>query len=90
MGYSADNSPFVGALPGRSNQFVVAGFTGHGMPQVFLSAKGVAAMVVDEGVTDFKSTGVPRLYQVTKERLASDKNAILEGWAASGPPPAKL
>lgn len=88
MGYSTDNTPFVGALPDRPNQFVVAGFTGHGMPQVFLSAKGVARMVV-EG-TDFKSTGVPRLYQVTKERLASDKNAILETWAAHGPAPPKL
>lgn len=88
MGYSADNSPFIGAIPGRSNQFVVAGFTGHGMPQVFLSAKGVAAMAVD-GV-DFKSTGVPRIYQVTKERLASKKNSILESWAAHGPAPAKL
>lgn len=86
MGYSTDNSPFVGALPGRANQFVVAGFTGHGMPQVFLSAKGVAAMVV-EG-TDFKSTGIPRIFQVTKERLASDKNSILETWAAHGPAPA--
>lgn len=88
MGYSADNSPFVGALPGRPNQFIIAGFTGHGMPQVFLCAKGLAAMVV-EGA-DFKSTGIPRLFQVTEERLASDKNAILESWAASGPAPAKI
>lgn len=89
MGYSTDNCPFIGALPGRPNQFVVAGFTGHGMPQVFLSAKGVAAMVVGEA-TDFKSTGIPRIYQVTKERLASEKNSVLESWAAFGPAPSKL
>lgn len=88
MGYSTDESPFVGALPDRPNQFVIAGFTGHGMPQVFLSAKGIAAMVV-EGV-DFKSTGIPRIYQVTKERLASEKNSILDTWAAQNPGPAKL
>lgn len=88
MGYSADNAPFIGAIPGRPNQFIIAGFTGHGMPQVFLSAKGLAAMVV-EGA-DFKSTGIPRVFQVTKERLASDKNAILESWASSAPAQAKI
>lgn len=88
MGYSTDNCPFIGALPGRSNQFVVAGFTGHGMPQVFLSAKGVATMAL-EGV-DFSSTGVPRIYQVTAERLKSDKNTIMDAWAAHTSAPAKI
>lgn len=27
---SADGFPFVGALPNRSNQFINAGYTGHG------------------------------------------------------------
>ena len=27
---SADGFPFVGALPSRSNQFINAGYTGHG------------------------------------------------------------
>ncbi|KAK7745789.1 hypothetical protein SLS53_002506 [Cytospora paraplurivora] len=78
MGYSSDGWPFVGQLPGRSNQFVIAGFTGHGMPQIFLSAKAIAEMAV-EG-TDFENTGVPRLYELTQERLDSKKNVILESW----------
>lgn len=80
MGYSTDSCPFIGAVPGRKDQFIVAGFTGHGMPQIFLAAKGVAAMVMD-GV-DFQSTGVPSIYQVTEERMKSDKNAVMDGWVA--------
>ncbi|CAN8104667.1 unnamed protein product [Discula destructiva] len=80
MGYSSDSWPFVGAVPARSDQFILAGFTGHGMPQIFLSAKSIAEMVID-GV-DLKSTGVPSVYEVTEERMKSDKNTILESWAA--------
>lgn len=88
MGYSADSCPFIGAVPGRQNQFILAGFTGHGMPQIFLAAKGIAEMVTTN--VDFASTGVPSLYKVTKERLASKKNGILDSWAAYTAPPAKL
>lgn len=88
MGYSADSCPFIGAVPGRSNQFILAGFTGHGMPQIFLSAKAIAQMAVD-GV-EFSSTGVPRIYQVTEARLKSDKNGVLDTWAAYTSSPASL
>lgn len=88
MGYSTDSCPWIGALPSRPDQYVVAGFTGHGMPQVFLSAKGIAQMAVS-GVS-FKETGIPRIYQVTPERLASKKNSIIEGWAAHTSAQSKL
>lgn len=88
MGYSTDSCPFIGALPGRLNQFIVAGFTGHGMPQIFLAARGIAEMAVD-GI-DFKSTGVPSIYQVTQERLDSKNNSVLESWAAHTTSSAKL
>lgn len=58
------------------------------MPQIFLATKGVAAMALDN--VDFKGTGIPRIYQVTKERLDSKKNTILESWAAHTLTPAKL
>lgn len=58
------------------------------MPQVFLSAKSVAMMAL-EGVA-FSSTGVPRIYEVTKERLKSDKNVVLDSWAAHTSAPARL
>lgn len=48
------------------------------MPQIFLSAKAIAEIAV-EG-TDFEKTGVPRVYELTQERLDSKKNVILESW----------
>lgn len=88
MGYSSDGCPFIGAVPGRQNQFIAAGFTGHGMPQIFLATKGLAAMALDD--VDFKSTGIPSIYKVTKQRLESKQNTILESWAAFTSAPAKL
>ena len=80
MGYSSDGWPYIGSLPRRPNQFILAGFTGHGMPQIFLSAKAIAEMAI-EGAA-FKDTGAPRVYELTQERLDSKQNVILEGWAA--------
>ncbi|KAH9908420.1 FAD dependent oxidoreductase [Xylariomycetidae sp. FL2044] len=81
MGYSSDSSPWVGPLPGRRNQYILAGFSGHGMPQAFLTAKGVAAMVVDDEV-GFEDSGVPRVWEVTRSRLESTRNVVLEDWEA--------
>ncbi|KAL4861453.1 FAD dependent oxidoreductase-domain-containing protein [Aspergillus spectabilis] len=75
MGYTTDSLPHVGQVPGKQGQFVVAGFNGHGMPQIFLSAKGVAEMVL-KGVA-FEETGVPRLFKTTQDRLDSKENDIL-------------
>lgn len=69
MGYSSDGFPFIGNLPGKPGQYLCAGFSGHGMPQVFLSAKAIASMIV-EGVK-LENTDLPRLYRLTKERLDS-------------------
>ncbi|GKT50578.1 uncharacterized protein ColSpa_10759 [Colletotrichum spaethianum] len=89
MGYSSDGLPHVGVVPGRQNQFIIAGFTGHGMPQIFLTAKGVASMMVAQ--LSFKDTGIPRVYEATQRRLDSSTNSILESWkAANEGPAAKL
>ena len=81
MGYSADGLPYVGAVPGRLNQFIVAGFTGHGMPQAFLCAKGIASVVL-QGV-DFEATGIPKVFEVTEERLNDTRNLAIEAWEAA-------
>lgn len=78
MGYSCDGSPFVGAVPGRKNQYIAAGFSGHGMPQAFLSAKGVVSMLMDGA--DFRSTGVPSLFEASQQRLDNTRNIVLEAW----------
>ena len=76
MGYSSDFMPYIGEIPEKPNQMVLAGFSGHGMPQILLCAKAISEMV--RNGTTFEETEVPSLFKVTKERLASEKNEILE------------
>ena len=81
MGYSADGLPYVSAVPGRRNQFIIAGFTGHGMPQAFLCAKGLASIIL-QGV-NFEATGIPKIFEVTPERLKDSRNLAIEAWEAA-------
>lgn len=67
MGYSYDTHPQVGEVPGKPGQYICAGFNGHGMPAVFLSAKGVAQMI--QSGKKFEEVGLPRVYKTTSERL---------------------
>ncbi|KLJ13115.1 hypothetical protein EMPG_09430 [Blastomyces silverae] len=83
MGYSADLLPHAGPVPDKPNQYILAGFSGHGMPMAFLTAKGIAKMVRNMndgkggGDVAFEETGIPRLYRTSRERLESTRNEIL-------------
>ncbi|KAK3676840.1 hypothetical protein LTR78_003044 [Recurvomyces mirabilis] len=46
MGFSRDERPWVGAVPGEEGVFVSAGYTGHGMPNSWLCGKAVAMMAL--------------------------------------------
>ncbi|KAF5963435.1 oxidoreductase [Fusarium bulbicola] len=74
MGYSADEVPRIGHVSGRKNMFIMGGFTGHGMPQVFLAAKGISRMVLEN--LPFSETGIPKLFEETEVRLKSDENFL--------------
>jgi glycine/D-amino acid oxidase-like deaminating enzyme len=78
MGFSRDEVPWVGPVPGKEGVFVAAGYTGHGMPNTWLSGKAVASMVgASLGGSDLdaaveaarQSTGLPRAYQVSAQRI---------------------
>lgn len=78
MGFSRDEVPWVGPVPGKEGLFVAAGFTGHGMPNTWLSGKAVASMVdatlsgsdeVAAVEAAKKETGLPSAYQVSAERI---------------------
>ncbi|KAK8066211.1 Gamma-glutamylputrescine oxidoreductase [Apiospora hydei] len=77
MGYSSDFMPHVGAVPGKPGQMVLAGFSGHGMPLILRSAKGIVDMM--RHGKKFEETGVPEVYQVTQKRLELTNNEILGG-----------
>ncbi len=68
--------PHIGPIPNRPNQYICAGFNGHGMPLILLSTKGVAKMI-REGC-NFADTGIPGVFQTTEARLKDEFNAILE------------
>lgn len=70
--------PYVGEIPDKPNQIVLAGFSGHGMPLILLCAKAVIQMLRND--TPFEETGVPSVFRVTKERLSSTRNEILDGF----------
>ncbi|KAH7137430.1 FAD dependent oxidoreductase-domain-containing protein [Dactylonectria estremocensis] len=73
MGFTADGMPLVGRLPeqltGRAgrDEWISAGFNGHGMDKCWLSGEAVARMVLGEGDVP----GFPRAYLVNEKRLAS-------------------
>lgn len=68
MGYSADSAPHIGAVPGRRNQYIAAGFNGHGMPVIFLATKELAKVVLHN--KPIEETQIPRIYRTSAERLA--------------------
>ena len=76
MGYSSDSLPHIGEVPDKPGQYIIAGFNGHGMPQILLSSKGVAAMVRD-GIS-FEETKLPKVYKTSKERITNPSNPLEE------------
>ncbi|KAK8087523.1 hypothetical protein PG997_002484 [Apiospora hydei] len=71
MGYSADGFPYVGEVPAKPGSYICAGFTGHGMPQIFHSAKHIALLLLN-GKVD-KQHAVPVPYQTDAERWGSSQ-----------------
>lgn len=78
MGFSRDDKPWVGPIPGNENTFIAAGFTGHGMPNTWLSGKAVAVMAAKtlSGADSSAAisaasdeTGLPKSYYVSTERI---------------------
>jgi len=79
--------PYVGEVPNMPGQLVIAGFSGHGMAQICLASKGIAAMIKGE---KFENAGIPNLFKPTMNRLISDKNEILDGLIKPSVTQAKL
>lgn len=79
MGFSRDEHPWVGQVPDVPDTYIAAGFTGHGMPNTWLSGKAVALMVQkaleggkkgEDVIKEVREeTGLPECYVCTKERM---------------------
>ncbi|KAF1970690.1 FAD dependent oxidoreductase [Bimuria novae-zelandiae CBS 107.79] len=78
MGFSRDDHPWVGQLPGIKGLWLSAGYTGHGMPNATLCGKAVVDMLLGEAAGTPLSTlqqsmvekgDIPKAYLLTEERL---------------------
>ena len=67
MGYTIDELPHCGKIPGKDEHYVLAGFNGSGMSYIYLTAKGIAKMIREE--VPFEKSGIPRVFKTTKERI---------------------
>jgi len=47
MGFSCDELPTVGPVPGSVNTYVAAGYHGHGLGYAVIAAKAVTEMMLD-------------------------------------------
>ncbi|KAF1938598.1 FAD dependent oxidoreductase [Clathrospora elynae] len=78
MGYSDDGFPYVGPACGNPGQYICAGFSGHGMPQIFFSAKAVASMIITGGTEE---VDLPVPYRITPSRWYQQKEHVsLKMW----------
>lgn len=81
MGYSKDGFPWVGEILEKPNMYICAGFSGHGMPQAFLSARAIAEMITNGKTVE--EVDLPRVYRSTKKRYEStDQHVSLAAWDA--------
>ncbi|KAJ4051114.1 hypothetical protein NW760_001098 [Fusarium oxysporum] len=83
MGYSSDRLPRVGPIPGRPGMFIMGGFTGHGMPQIYLCGQAMAKVLLEDA--SFNQTGLPRLFEETQARLEDPRDRVLEFKAPGDP-----
>jgi glycine/D-amino acid oxidase-like deaminating enzyme len=48
MGFTPDHQPLIGELTNRPGEYILAGYSGHGMPIAFLSGKLISSMICGE------------------------------------------
>ncbi|KAF3042582.1 hypothetical protein E8E11_002494 [Didymella keratinophila] len=78
---SADGFPFVGSVPDRDGHFIAAGFAGHGMPRILLSAARIAPLVLESLGIEFSPPSLvsaypplPKPFHATAERIEGLQN----------------
>lgn len=79
---SADAFPFVGPVPGRDGHFIAAGFGGHGMPRILLSAAHLTPIILDSLGVEWTAPSLvasypalPEPFVVTAARVEALKGA---------------
>lgn len=78
MGLTPDGFPHVGEVPGKQNQYILAGFNGGGNAHAYLCAKGVAKMALEDIPLSQTGVGIPELFETTEERLGLHPDSRLD------------
>ncbi|KAF2157039.1 DAO-domain-containing protein [Myriangium duriaei CBS 260.36] len=81
MGYSSDFVPHVGEIPDSPGQYIIAGFSGHGMPQILKASQGLSNLITG-GATSYEDTGLPLIFKSTNERLTKQRSEMEEGFSS--------
>lgn len=70
MAYTDDDFPFVGSLEnlGRDGCFILAGFTGHGMPRIWSCGEYIAQLV-SGNTNDTKIVKIPQVFKLGMRML---------------------
>lgn len=81
MAYTNDEFPFVGNMSkfGRKNLYILAGFTGHGMPRIWSCGKYVANLIND--VNDEENVKIPVVFKLSLERMYSSNFELFDSLA---------
>ncbi|PVH94875.1 FAD dependent oxidoreductase-like protein [Periconia macrospinosa] len=83
MGYSRDDHPWVGPVPGKKGLWLCGGYTGHGMPNGTLCGKAIAKLVLghlegqqlDRIQTEMvEKAELPASYLITDERIVKARS----------------
>ncbi|EJT47860.1 hypothetical protein A1Q1_03237 [Trichosporon asahii var. asahii CBS 2479] len=69
IGITNDLVPVVGPVPGKDNLFVAAGYNGHGMARIFVTAPALATRIASGKWRE--EDGMPECFRLTPERFAS-------------------
>ncbi|KAF1938601.1 DAO-domain-containing protein [Clathrospora elynae] len=91
---TADAFPFVGPVPNRNGHYIAAGFAGHGMPRVLLSAAHITPLVLESLGVEYDQPPLaapfpplPQPFRATAERIErlqnTDTAAIAESYKQS-------
>lgn len=69
IGWSCDDLPWVGPVPGHPSILVCGGFSGHGLTQTFLCGQAVAMMTLGQQPSHFVDRFLPSLDRQNTAKL---------------------
>lgn len=76
LGYTTDGLPMIGEI--ENGKYIIAGFNGHGMPRVFLSARELVKSVLKH--IPLTETDLPRSFIWSSDRMSKSSDVYSRLW----------